>query len=268
MRDFELVDETKAQRRSLRVAWVIVLMCICAFSGQLFSQQLFIKPICGKPGSTVSITGSGWAEPEPVCHYNFLFDGAAFAPPQPDGLFGPPNRTTTIPANASVGDHKIRVELRIDSNNELRQCVEDTFRVVAATSDPFDSGKNVKPGGKPQYGPGNIVIDFDPTGACAVSKCTALRAIQAIQQTGKKADGTIRDLTYTEQNTPGNDADICSLATGCAAASAGWTIDTATPQPYYSPPGAGHSGEQSTTPKVSELTDRPGRDATGFPSDI
>ena len=225
------------------------------------AQQLIIKPVCGPKGTTVSMTGSGWPEPQPVCHYNFLFDGTAFAAQQPDGLYGPPNRSSAIPTTAAVGDHIIKVELRQDSNNVLLACRQDTFKVVTSTMDPFNGGKNVVPGGAPEYGGGNIVITFDPTNSCSVPQCTAIRAIQAIQQTAKLANGTIRNLTFTEQGfgpaNVYNDANITA---------AGWTIDSGSgAQPYYSPTFAGNSGEQSSTPKAAKLIDRPSRGS--FPAD-
>ena len=225
------------------------------------AQQLIIKPVCGPKGTTVSMTGSGWPEPEPVCHYNFLFDGTSFAAQQGDGLYGPPNRSSPIPAAATVGDHIIKVELRQDSNNALLACRQDTFKVVTATQDPFNGGKNVVPGGAPAYGAGNIAITFDPTNSCSVPQCTAIRAIQAIQQTAKLQNGTTRNLTFTEQGF--GPANVYSDASITAA---GWTIDSGSgSQPYYSPTFAGNPGEQSATPKAAQLIDRPRRGA--FPAD-
>jgi len=258
------------QRRKLLSSWgniiaglLLGLICMVGLGGPAFTQSLFIKPACGPKGTSVSMTGSGWAEPQPLCHYNFFFDGATFAPQQPNGLYGPPNSTGTVPATATLGDHTIRVELRIDSTDQLQGCRQDTFKVVTSTQDPFNGGQNVKPGGAPAYGAGNIVIDFDPTNSCAVSKCTAIRAIQAVQQLAYKGGVKIRNATFSEFGlTPPdvfNDANITP---------AGWTIDSNSKQPYYTGGYAGHSGEQSSTPKVSELIDRPSQDPSTFPADI
>src|SRR5262245_14333757 len=108
-------------RRLLAVVPLVLAVAFpFLFEPQLaLSQNLTVKPICGVAGSTISITGSGWAEPQPPCDYHFYFDGTEFAPSQPDGLFGPPNRSATIPAGATVGDHFIKTELRITATNQL-----------------------------------------------------------------------------------------------------------------------------------------------------
>ena len=96
MLNFHVAYLAGTRHTQVRISWLLVLAAVTGFTLPAYSQQIFIKPVCGLKGSNTSITGSGWAEPAPVCHYNFLFDGTAFAPRQPDGLFGPPNRTGTI----------------------------------------------------------------------------------------------------------------------------------------------------------------------------
>ncbi len=211
----------------LRVWWLLVLLCIAGLARPVDAEQLYIKPVCGPPGTAVSMTGSGWPEPQPVCHYVFLFDGAPFAPNQPDGLFGPPNRTGTVPGGAAKGDHTIRVELRQDSNNNLLGCRLDTFKVVDSTNDPFDGGNNVNPGGAPEYGQGNIKVTFNPSNACKVTKCSQITMIQVLQLLGQKADKSTTMLKYSDLQLPAsgpkfNDVDVTP---------AGFAVDTAAASP-------------------------------------
>ncbi len=249
----------------VRVSWLLVLIAVTGFALPAYSQQIFIKPVCGLKGSNTSITGSGWAEPAPVCHYNFLFDGTQFASRQPDGLFGPPNRTGTVPANASAGKHTIKVELRIDSNDQLLQCVQDTFTVVAADSDPFDGGKNVNPGGAPQFGGGNIKVTFNPANACKVTPCSNITMVQVIQMLGMHADGSTTVLTNKDLHFPKSpgfdDADV-------TPAPAGFAVDSADPSsPYYSAAYTGTNGQQSATPMSATIIDRPSLSLASFPDD-
>jgi len=253
------------KRRQMRVSWLLLCLGISSFALPAFSQQVFIQPTCGKAGASASITGSGWAEPAPVCHYNFLFDGTAFAPQQPDGLFGPPNRVGTVPGNASAGNHTIKVELRVDSNNQLLQCRQDTFKVVTVDSDPFDGGKNVNPGGAPAAGQGNIKITFNPANACKVTACSQITMIQVLQMLGMHADGSTvvlknTDLHFTKR--PGfDDADV-------TPSPAGFAVDSADPSsPYYSAAYDGTDGQQSATPMSGVLIDAPSLPLDNFPDD-
>src|SRR2546425_3831665 len=82
------------------------------------AQKMVFKPSCGVAGTSVFVTGSGWAEPQPPCHYRFYFNGTVAAMDQPDGLFGPPHSNITVPALAP-GDYPIQVDLRLDSNDSL-----------------------------------------------------------------------------------------------------------------------------------------------------
>jgi hypothetical protein len=226
---------------------------------------MIINPTCGKAGSSVSITGSGWQEEQPLCHYNFLFDGGAIAPSQEDSSFGPPNANGTIPGGAASGPHMIKLELRDDETDRLIQCLQDTFTVVTTMSqDPFNMGMNVKindPAAVAKYGgSGFITIDFDPTNVCDVTKCSSIAAIQIIQTIGKMADNSTRNLNFTERGIPRNNNDITA---------AGWAVDTSgVMNPYYQTVGAGHTGNQSDMPMISELIDRPRQDAASFPAGI
>lgn len=244
--------------------FALAMILGCVLMGRPASAEtLIINPTCGPTGTSVSMTGSGWAEPNPPCFYDFLFDGASFAPNQPDGLFGPPNATGTVPMAATKGKHTIKVELRDSADMHLEGCRQDTFTVVDSTMDPFNMGMNVKlndPAAVMKYGgSGFITIDFDPTNVCDVTKCTKIVAIQMIQTVGTKADNSTRNLNFTERGIPRNNNDI----TG-----AGWAVDTSGASPYYQAGGAGHNGNQSDMPMISELIDRPRQSAASFPADI
>ena len=241
----------------------VLLLGVAGFCAPAFGQILNINPTCGPTGTVVKMTGSGWEEPQPICHYNFLFDGATFAPQQPDGLYGPPNGSGTVPASAALGNHTIKVELRLDSDNSLLQCRQDTFKVVTSSSDPFDGGNNVNPGGAPTYGAGNIKVTFNPTNACKVTPCTDITMIQVMQQLGVHADGSTVILNYSQQNLPAsgpkfNDADITA---------AGWAVDSAAASPYYSAAYAGTDGNQSKSQTSAVLIDRVTNALANFPAD-
>src|SRR5712691_10825296 len=124
----------------------------------VYSQTVKLVPSCGKPGDKVCITGSGWAEPNPVCRYTFALDGNSVAPDQPDGLFGPPNSSFIVPAIAD-GTHTVRVQLRQNSPDTLLQ--EQTASLKVQT------------GGAPLSAafPGGAEVDvtFDPSKACGIS---------------------------------------------------------------------------------------------------
>jgi len=153
----------------------------------LHSQTVKLVPSCAKPGVKVCITGSGWAEPNPVCRYTFALDGTSVAPDQPDGLFGPPNGSFIVPAIAD-GSHTIRVQLRQNSPDTLLQ--EQTASLKVQT------------GGTPLSAafPGGAEIDvtFDPSKACGVSSCSKIGFVQVMRQVGTKADGTTRTVLPNE----------------------------------------------------------------------
>jgi len=89
------------------------------------------------PGQEVLITGSGWLEPPPSCFYTFLFDTqigtfVSVAPNQPDGLFGPPNSSFVVPADAQVGPHTVKVQLYLDTGEFLQEATQP-LTVVGVT---------------------------------------------------------------------------------------------------------------------------------------
>jgi len=227
---------------------------------------MIINPTCGPAGTSVSITGSGWPEPNPVCYYDFLFNGAPFAPNQPDGLFGPPNATGTVPGGTANGTYKIKTELRLTSDNSLLACRQDTFKVVTMTMDPFNGGANVNPGGGNVFGfgAGNIAVTFNPANVCKVTPCTSIVPIQAIQQIGTLTAGGTRILKWKEQGFdpyPVKDGDVTP---------AGWSIDTnSQTTPYYTDSGfAGNDGNQGAMPNSATLGDFVNNNTAAYPPDI
>ena len=234
---------------------------------QVRAETLIINPTCGPTGTSVSMTGSGWAEPEPTCRYLFLFDGTSFAPDQEDGLYGPPNSSGTVPGGAALGNHTIRVELRDDTDNHLEGCRMDTFKVVTMSQDPFNGGANVAPGGAAAYGAGNIAVTFNPANACKVTPCSNIVPIQTIQQIGTLAGpvGGTRTLNYTEQ---GFGPTVWSIHDNDITG-AGWSIDgISATSPYYTSGGAGNNGNQSAMPMSAQLIDRPSNGPANYPAGI
>lgn len=239
----------------------IVIGILLIRSTPVSSQVLTVEPSCGQPGDSFTIGGSGWAEPVPVCEYLFHFDGSEFAPRQPDGLFGPPNRVVTVPS-VPVGDHTVKVELRLTSDGTLLQCRQTIFRVVGQNKDPWD-GNVTTPGGS------SVSIEFDPTDVCDVTPCSKIALIQTVENIGEKADGTTINLTYSDYKTMAfgppatRDADLVGAT----------TIDyqIPAPEPYYQTAGPtmiGMFGIQNGSPKSSTITDGPNLTDGAYPDNI
>jgi hypothetical protein len=222
------------------------------------AQTINLNPTCGTPGSSVGITGSGWPEPAPPCHYTFLFDGTSFAPDQADGLFGPPNASGTVPAGAAVGNHTVRTELHDDQDGHLEACRQLSFKVVSMIADPFNANMNITSNGN------GFHIGFDPSGVCDVTKCTKIVPIQSRHTTGTQMDGTVRPLTYVEQGFDHpQDRDNDTTA-------AGYGTDrlSGRPLPYYASNAdrsSPNKGTQGDMPTVSTMDDAPNRPSSAFP---
>lgn len=235
----------------------VFVLALSAVSPPVYSQVLVTEPGCGKAGDTVRVTGSGWAEPNPVCEYRFFFDSTEFIGRQPDGLFGPPNRTGTIPAGATPGEHTIKVELRLTSDGSLLQCRQTMFRVVADVKDPWNA---TTPGGK------SIKIEFNPTDVCDVTPCTKIVFVQVVTLTGEKADGTTRTLTYSDIAFP-------DAAKHQVDVSNGWKVDylIGESDPYYNgddPSDNTSQGTQGKMPTSATMTDAPFLPDSSYPADI
>lgn len=243
-----------------QVRCAAVLAALLVLSSPGYSQVLTVEPSCGIKGSTLTIGGSGWAEPVPVCEYIFFFGGVEFTPRQPDGLFGPPNMGAVIP-DVVVGEYIVKVELRLlDEGATLIQCRQVKFKVLDAVEDPWDSGIST---------PGNNSIDlkFDPANVCDITPCSKIVFVQTIKMTGQKSDGTVRNLTFAEQGWSKSvplDADVTN---------AGWTVDYVTGEkdPYYNGDDGGDIGTQGLqngTPKTATMNDGPTRGDGSYPADI
>jgi hypothetical protein len=149
-----------------------------------WAQTLVAIPGCGQAGKTkVCVSGSGFGEFSPPCRYKFLFDGVqVVVPDQPNGLFGQPARSFTVPASATPGQHKIRVELRLNSPDQLKQVAEIPFKVVSAGGASSISATGA--------GTSSIIITFKPPQACEDS-CKKIVFIQTVRRfVVRQSDGT------------------------------------------------------------------------------
>lgn len=275
---FRMSTLRKCLRSSLGIVSPLFLILVLVHSA--LAQTMVFVPSCGEAGKTkVCVTGSGWAEPAPPCFYRFFFNNNQVVfPDQPDGLFGPPQRSFIVPAGTAPGSYPIKVELRITSNNQLLQKKESgdvffdfsfpfvhtipSFKVVTAILDPFT------PAPSTTSFPGAMVMTFDPKDVCDAGPCAEIRFIQTVKMEGRlTADPTkTRPLTFAEQGfSPAADYDKRTTA-------AGWTADTLASKapPYYLYPAPGQSllGMSNGTTKPASLGDMPGRPSSAYPSDI
>ena len=154
-------------------------------------QILTLIPNCGPAGTKVCVTGSGWAEPLPVCRYTFAFEGTTVAPDQPDGLFGPPRTAFNVPA-AADGDHPVRVQLRLNSPDNLLQEKTELFRVTtnAASSATTDTTGTYA-------GRAAIKITFTP-GTPMKPPCKKIVFVQTIRRFARKTGDTDAQAKITK----------------------------------------------------------------------
>jgi len=152
------------------------------------AQVLALFPTCGKVGDTVKVCGSGWAEPSPGCYYTFLFDGPEVASRQPDGLFGPPNRSFIVPM-AAVGNHMVTVELRLSSDDSLLQSKTEPFKVIDGSDLPISATSPST---------GNIDIQFDPSKGCITGDCDEIVFLQTRNPRRIRMNGSDTHLPYNE----------------------------------------------------------------------
>jgi hypothetical protein len=224
-------------------------------------QTLTLLPSCGKVGTSVCITGSGWAEPNPVCRYTFKFNGSTVAPDQPDGLYGPPSTKFNVP-NVADGNYTVHVELRLNSPDNLLQQRDQTFKVVSNIPNPYTPAPGNTFGGVATF-----TATFDPNNVCDAGPCKNIRFIQIIQMRGRlSADPSkTRQLTFAEQGFPQSakyDADVTP---------AGWVVDVTVgnPDPYYQHPIPGKALSGNTSPNVpATMGDYPTRQDAHYPADI
>jgi hypothetical protein len=228
----------------------LLVTAVCA-------QTVTLIPTCGKPGDKVCISGSGWAEPNPLCRYIFTMDGASLAADQQDGLYGPPATNGTVPALPD-GNHTVLVQLVLDdASSTLVQQQTSPFKVLSAQQNPWTTASGAG---------GTMNITFDPTNVCAVGPCTKIVFVQVIQQLGVKADGTTTNLTFAQQgfaNAATLDKDVVN----------GQTVDylVGEADPYYNGDDAsdiGTQGAQGATPKAATMNDTPNRTDASYPAGI
>jgi hypothetical protein len=175
--------EASHRRWTVRLAaiWLAYLFLAAPAS----AQTLVAIPDCGVAGKTkVCVTGSGWAEPAPPCFYRFYFDGTQVVfPDQPDGLFGPPNRSFVVPPGAAMGNHTVTVDLRLSSDSSLIQTKTIPYKVVgemnstATTETTTFGGQNA------------IRVKFDP-GSDLKPPCKKVVFIQTIRRFAVKQGET------------------------------------------------------------------------------
>ena len=160
-----------------RVAVAFALAVAVACAAQ--AQTVNLVPACGKPGDPFHIGGRGWPEPPPPCTYTFFFDGADFGvPPQPDGLFGPPDQSATVPAGATEGKKPVRIDLRLNDDNSLQGSASADFCVVADTTGMLTGAPS---------GTNGIDVTYKPS---CKNKCTKIMFIQTLNEIGTKDDDT------------------------------------------------------------------------------
>ena len=161
------------------------------------AQTVKLNPSCGAPGTKVCVTGSGWAEPSPVCRYTFAFDGATIAPNQPDGLFGPPKASFTVPMSAAAGNHNVRVQLRVNFPDSLLQEKTTPFKVMAAGG-TGDSATTSGAGGA------GITLTYTPANPSCDSTCKSIVWVQVVQRFARKqGDTDAQALITTATDWPG-----------------------------------------------------------------
>jgi len=254
--------------------WRLLITAIgmfCLSSTPALAQVLTASPACGVAGTTkVCLTGSGWAEPNPPCHYSFFFDGAAVAPDQQDGLFGPPLASFIVPGGAATGNHTIDVKLIENDNGALLQEKTIPFKVVAA-----GAGASVTTSIQPPVGGSGqqITINYTPSMNCDTS-CKKIVFIQTVRRFA--VDSTGKEIQTKASDWPGLDPNGNKTALETAA---GRRVDQyiGLQSPYYNQndgltaPGSndgltGQVGSSGANNINTILMDRPDTGPANFPT--
>jgi hypothetical protein len=248
----------------------VAIGALCLWSTPALAQVLTASPACGVAGTTkVCLTGSGWAEPNPPCHYSFFFDGASVAPDQQDGLFGPPLTSFIVPGGAATGNHTIDVKLIQNDNGALLQEKTIPFKVVAA-----GAGATVTTSvGAAAAGSGeSITITYTPSMNCDTS-CKKIVFIQTVRRFA--VDNTGKEIQTKASDWPGLDPDGKKTALETAA---GRRVDQyiGLSSPYYEQndglvaagtnDGTGQVGSAGATTNNASLFDQPDTGPANFPT--
>jgi hypothetical protein len=252
--------------------WRLLITAIgmfCLSSTPAPAQVLTASPACGVAGTTkVCLTGSGWAEPNPPCHYSFFFDGSAVAPDQQDGLFGPPLTLFTVPGGAATGNHTIDVKLIQNDNGALLQEKVIPFKVVAAGAGASLTGSI----GAPTGGSGqSITLTYMPSQNCDTS-CKKIVFIQTLRRFA--VDNTGREILTKASDWPGLDPQGTKTALETAG---GRRVDQDMASPYYeqndglvaagtNDGGYGFVGSAGATTNNATLFDQPNTSPAAFPT--
>ncbi|OGO16857.1 MAG: hypothetical protein A2Z14_07775 [Chloroflexi bacterium RBG_16_48_8] len=155
----------------LITALIIFVLCLGfsfdAYAGPLQQRTLSVNPTSGKPGSTVTIGGSGWAPAPNAQPYEIHWDAQTGSflgnfSPNPNGAF---STSITIPAGATAGQHLIWACQRCGSGKDDWQSVGFTVIVpstpIPATPTPTPTPTRIPTRCDPSGAPGELVVDFE-----------------------------------------------------------------------------------------------------------
>jgi hypothetical protein len=226
--------------------------------GPAGAQVVKLAPACGKVGDGFHIGGSGWPEPPPPCTYTFFFDGKDFGvPPQPDGLFGPPDASGSVP-NVMKGKYPVRIDLRLNDDGSLQGSGSADFCVVDATAASLTATA---------AGTDGIDITYAPS---CKNKCTKIMFIQTVNELGTKDDdSTALALPSTWGVGPvSQDSDYGAMPGTNAV-----RVDrlNGRTQPYYGGDGAGLGNQtmgmsDGCVQTNATMHDRPGQPDDAYPA--
>lgn len=156
-----------------RIVTLLIILALCfgfsldASAGPLQLGTLIVDPTSGKPGSTVTIGGSGWVPAPNGQPYEIHWDAKTGSflgnfSPNPNGAF---STNITIPGGATAGQHLIWACQYCGSGNATWQSVG--FTVIAPptpippTPAPTPTPTRVPTRCDPSGAPGEIVVDFE-----------------------------------------------------------------------------------------------------------
>jgi hypothetical protein len=216
----------------------------------LFGQTVQPIPSCGKPGDTICISGSGWAEPNPLCRYIFTMNGVSIAPDQQDGVYGPPATYGTVPGLPD-GNHTILIQLVLDdASSTLVQQATAPFNIVSTPPNPWAADNTS----------GAVInYNFNAQGVCSVGPCTQIVFIQVKHVFAIATNGTMTAVKNSFWGFPAStDADFTPNL---------FSVDryygAAVPY-YHDGVGAGNNVVVPALPATSQ--DQPNRPPSSFPA--
>lgn len=216
----------------------------------LVGQTVQPIPACGKPAANICISGSGWAEPNPLCRYIFTMDGVSIAPDQQDGVYGPPATYGTVPSLPD-GKYTILIQLVLDdASSTLVQQATAPFSIVSNPPDPWAANNTA----------GAVInYNFNAQNVCSVGPCTQIVFIQVLKLFAIATNGTATAVKWSFWGFPAPmDADDTSNL---------FSVDRiyGSSVPYYhNGVGAGNNAVDPAVPAASQ--DQPNIPASFFPA--